>query len=122
MNVLVLLCSAYIQVGGNNLTNIAKNQNVVHIFVQNIVIMIVANISDFRKDIKSYFDRVAINFETLIINRGKDSGIVVISLEEYNALIATNYELSNRTNERRLDAAIDKFRSGKTFSKDLMEE
>ncbi|MBE7698688.1 prevent-host-death protein, partial [Tenacibaculum finnmarkense genomovar ulcerans] len=26
--------------------------------------MVVANISDFRKDIKSYFDRVAINFET----------------------------------------------------------
>ncbi len=25
--------------------------------------MVVANISDFRKDIKSYFDRVALNFE-----------------------------------------------------------
>jgi antitoxin YefM len=42
--------------------------------------MVVTNISDFRKDIKSYLI-VAINFETLIINRGKDSGIVVISLE-----------------------------------------
>jgi antitoxin YefM len=84
--------------------------------------MVVTNISDFRKDIKSYFDRVSINFETLIINRGKDSGIVVISLEEYNSLIATNYELSNRTNESRLDAAIDKFKSGKSFSEDLIEE
>ena len=84
--------------------------------------MVVANISDFRKDIKSYFDRVAINFETLIINRGKDSGIVVISLEEYNSLIATNYELSNRTNESRLDSAIDKFKNGNSFSKDLIEE
>jgi antitoxin YefM len=61
--------------------------------------MTVANISDFRKDIKSYSDRIAINFETLIINRGKDSGIVVVLLEEYNSLIATNYELSNRTND-----------------------
>ncbi len=84
--------------------------------------MLVANISDFRKDIKSYFDRVTLNFETLIINRGKDSGIVVISLEEYNSLIATNHELSNRTNESRLDAAIDKFKSGKSFSKDLIED
>ena len=73
--------------------------------------MEVANISDFRKDIKSYFDRVATNFETLIINRGKESGIVIISLEEYNSLMATNYELSNRANERRLDAAIDKLRN-----------
>ena len=84
--------------------------------------MVIANISDFRKDIKSYFDRVATNFETLIINRGKDSGIVVISLQEYNSLIATNYELSNRTNESRLDAAIDKFKNGNTFSKNLIED
>jgi len=60
--------------------------------------VVVTTISDFRKYIKSYFDRVSINFETLLINLGKDSGIVVISLEEYNSLLATNYELSNRTN------------------------
>ncbi len=84
--------------------------------------MVVANISDFRKDIKSYFDRVALNFETLIINRGKDSGIVIFSLEEYNSLMATNYELSSRTNERRLDSAIDKFKNGNSFSKDLIED
>lgn len=84
--------------------------------------MVVTSISDFRKDIKSYLDRVSINFETLIINRGKDSGIVVISLEEYNSLMATNYELSNRANENRLDAAIEKFKNGKSFSKDLIEE
>ena len=104
------------------MTNIAQNKNIVHTFVQIIIIMVVANISDFRKDIKSYFDKVAINFETLIINRGKDSGIVVISLEEYNSLIATNYELSNRTNESRLDSAIDKLKSGKSFAKNLIED
>jgi len=84
--------------------------------------MVVTNISDFRKDIKSYLDRVAKNFETLIINRGKDSGIVVMSLEEYNALMATNYELSSRANEKRLDAAIEKMRNGKSFAKDLIED
>ena len=84
--------------------------------------MVVANISDFRKDIKSYFDKVAKNFETLIINRGKDSGIVVMSLEEYNSLVSTNYELSSRSNEKRLDSAIEKIKSGKSFSKDLIEE
>jgi len=84
--------------------------------------MVVTNISDFRKDIKSYFDRVAKNFETLIINRGKDSGIVVMSLDEYNSLMATNYELSNKTNENRLDSAIEKLKKGDVFSKDLIEE
>ncbi len=84
--------------------------------------MLVANVSDFRKDIKTYLDRVAKNFETLIINRGKDESIVVMSLEEYNALMATNYELSSRKNETRLDSAIEKFKSGKSFIKDLIEE
>ena len=84
--------------------------------------MLIASDSDFRKDIKSYLDRVAKNFETLIINRGKDSGIVVMSLEEYNSLMATNYELSSRKNEMRLDSAIEKLKNGKSFSKDLIQE
>lgn len=84
--------------------------------------MEVANISDFRKDIKTYFDRVAKNFETLIINRGKEEGIVIISLQEYNSLMATNYELSSRANEQRLDSAIENMQNGKSFSKELIEE
>ena len=83
--------------------------------------MLIASVSDFRKDIKSYLDRVSKNFETLIINRGKDSGIVVMSLEEYNSLMATNYELSSRNNELRLDSAIQKLKEENTFSKELIE-
>lgn len=84
--------------------------------------MLEVNVSDFRKDIKSYLDRVAKNFETLIINRGKDDNIVMMSLDEYNSLLATNYELSSRKNETRLDAAIEKLKGGKTFTKDLIEK
>ncbi len=84
--------------------------------------MLVANISDFRKDIKSYLDKVSRNFETLIINRGKDENIVVMSLNEYNSLMATNYELSSRKNEMRLDSAIEKLKEGKSFAKDLTED
>lgn len=85
-------------------------------------VMVVTSISDFRKDIKSYLDKVAKNFETLIINRGKDTGVVIMSLEEYNSLIATNYELSSRMNEKRLDSAIEKLKKGKSFTQDLIEE
>lgn len=84
--------------------------------------MIIATVSDFRKDIKTYLDKVSKNFETLIINRGKESGIVVMSLDEYNSLMATNYELSSRKNEQRLDSAIEKLKSGNSFSKDLSED
>lgn len=84
--------------------------------------MLITNISEFRKDMKEYFDRVTNNFETLIINRGKNSGVVIMSLEEYNSLMATNYELSSRKNEERLDAAIEKLKTQKTFTKELIEE
>ena len=83
--------------------------------------MITATISDFRKDIKLYFSRVTENFETLIINRGKNSGVVVISLEEYNALRTTQHEMSSDKNIARLDAAIKKFKKGDSFSKELIE-
>lgn len=33
--------------------------------------MITANISDFRKNIKAYFNKVPDNFETIFINRKK---------------------------------------------------
>ena len=84
--------------------------------------MLTTTISDFRKDIKKYLDSVINNFETLIINRGKDNGVVVISLDEYNALCSTQHELSSKTNEKRLDSAINKFKKGLSFQKDLIEE
>jgi antitoxin YefM len=48
--------------------------------------MLIATIADFRKDIKRYLDSVTKNFKTLIINRRKDSGMFIISLEEDNSL------------------------------------
>ncbi|MHB1277002.1 MAG: type II toxin-antitoxin system Phd/YefM family antitoxin [Bacteroidia bacterium] len=84
--------------------------------------MLTTSISDFRKDIKRYFDKVTQNFETLIINRGKDNGVVIMSLSEYNSLRATEHELSSLANEKRLDASIEKLKAGDSFIKELIEE
>jgi antitoxin YefM len=83
--------------------------------------MLTTTISDFRKDIKRYLDRVTENFETLIINRGKDSGVVIMSLDEYNSLQATSLEMSSKANEKRLDAAVEKLKTGSSFQKELIE-
>ncbi len=83
--------------------------------------MLTTTISDFRKDIKKYLDNVIENFETLIINRGKDSGVVIISLDEYNSLRATQHELSSKINEQRLDSAINKLKTGSSFEKELLD-
>lgn len=83
--------------------------------------MLTTTISDFRKDIKRYLDRVTENFETLIINRGKDTGVVIMSLDEYNSLRTTFQELSSKTNEARLDSAIEKLKTGNSFQKEIIE-
>ena len=84
--------------------------------------MLTTTISDFRKDIKQYLDRVTEYSETLIINRGKDNGVVIMSLDEYNALNATYHELSSKANERRLDSAIEKLKTGSSFQKELIDQ
>ncbi|MEQ8244853.1 type II toxin-antitoxin system prevent-host-death family antitoxin [Fulvivirga sp.] len=83
--------------------------------------MLTTTLSDFRKDIKKYLDNVTDNFETLIINRGKDTGVVIMSLDEYNSLSATQHELSSKLNEQRLDSAIAKIKSGDSFEKELLD-
>ena len=84
--------------------------------------MLTTTISDFRNNIKLYLDNVINNFETLIINRGKDNGVVIISLDEYNSLRATQHELSSKINEKRLDSAIEKLKKNSSFQKDLIDE
>lgn len=83
--------------------------------------MLTTTISEFRKDIKKYIDTVSEDYETLIINRGKDQGVVIISLDEYNSILATSHELSSKKNQKRLDSALDKLKKGKGFQKKLIE-
>ncbi len=83
--------------------------------------MLTTTMSNFRKDIKKYFDSVTQDFETLIINRGDDTAVVIISLDEYNALTATQHELSSAANEQRLDAAIGKLKAGSGFARKLKD-
>jgi antitoxin YefM len=45
-----------------------------------------------------------------------------MSLSEYNSLCATQHELSSKENEKRLDSAIDKLKSGNSSIKNLLEE
>jgi len=73
--------------------------------------MLVATVSDFKRDINNYLEKVINDVETLMINRGKGKTVVVMSLDEYNSIITTQHELSSKKNEARLDSAIKKFKS-----------
>jgi antitoxin YefM len=45
-----------------------------------------------------------------------------MSLDEYNSWQATIHELSSKANRDRLDQAIQQFKEGKSFERDLIEE
>ncbi len=84
--------------------------------------MLTTTISDFRNNMRKYFNKIEKDLETLIINIGKERGIVILTLEEYNSLLTTQHELSSAANVKRLDSAIEKFKEGKGFEKELIEE
>ncbi len=84
--------------------------------------MTIATLSDFRGNIKSYFDKIINNFETLIISRGKNKGIVMMSLEKYNAMQETMYLLDNKKNATRLFDAIERSNNGQVEIHDLIED
>ena len=83
--------------------------------------MLSTTMSDFRKEMKKYLDLVTEDFEILIINRRKGSGVVIISLDEYNSFQATLHEMSSKANMERLDESIAKFERGEYFERDLID-
>lgn len=54
-----------------------------------------ANYTEFRKNLKENIDAVIADNDALIIDRGNNTGVVMISLEEYNSIMETEYILSN---------------------------
>jgi antitoxin YefM len=77
-------------------------------------------ISSLRKDMKVHFDYVSNSKEIIIVPRNKEEDTVVImSIQEYNALLETEYLLSTKTNINRLQESINQMAEGKTIAYNL---
>jgi len=76
--------------------------------------------SDLRQNLKNYVDRVFHDHEPLIITRKNDENLVLISIEEYNSLMETNYLLSTEANAKHLSASISQYEKGKIEKKELI--
>ena len=78
-----------------------------------------ANYTDFRTNLKSYMDAVIDDCDTVIINRGKDTGVVLISLEEYNSLKETEYIMSSPETMEAIRKGDDDIKNDKGIKVDL---
>ena len=77
--------------------------------------------SELRKDMKHIMDTVKDRHEPTIITR-KHGNMVLMSLEDYNALEETSYILSNPKNAQRVLASVAELRAGKGKAHKLIED
>ena len=78
-----------------------------------------ANYTNFRSNLKSYMDAVIDDCETIIINRGKDTGVVLISLDEYNSLKETEYIMSSPETVEAIRKGDEEIKNGKGIKVEL---
>lgn len=80
------------------------------------------NYSDFRKNMKTYMDKVSEDFEPVIITRKDNKNVVILSEEEYENLTENQYVLGNPANKAWLDESKKQLESGIGKLRDLIEE
>ena len=83
--------------------------------------MQVLSLTEARNNIKAMFDAVYLDNEEVVIHRKGKESVVVISLDEYNALTETNYLLRSPANRENLLESLTQLRAGKGMERDLLE-
>ena len=77
--------------------------------------------TDLRQNLKTYMDKVIQDSDPLIITRKNKANVVLISVDEYNSLVETNYLLSTEANATHLKNSIAQHKSGKINARELHE-
>jgi antitoxin YefM len=71
-----------------------------------------ASYTDLRNNLKSYIDSVIEDSDTVIVNRPGGNGVVLISLDEYNAIKETEYLTSSSEMMKRIRTAENNMNLG----------
>lgn len=79
------------------------------------------NYTDFRSNLKHWFDKVINDVSDIIIKRKGGKDLVLISLDEYNSLKETTYLLTGKNRDVLL-GSIRELEAGDGTHKDLIEE
>lgn len=74
-----------------------------------------------RANLAKTMDRVCEDHDPVIITRQGDASVVMISLEDYQALAETTYLLRSPANARRLLDAVEQIQAGQGLQRELNE-
>jgi len=83
--------------------------------------MQVVNFTEARNNLKSLFDTVYHDSEEIIVNRKHGENVVIISLDNFNAMKETDYLLSSPQNRVRLLRSLESARAGNVMERELDE-
>lgn len=82
--------------------------------------MEVLTYSDARAGLKALMDRIVRDRKHVVVTRQKAESVVMLSLEDWNAIEETLHLLSNPRNASRLAKSIDELGSGRGAEKELI--
>jgi antitoxin YefM len=84
--------------------------------------MRVVNYTEFRNKLAESLNLVNDDGDIVVVSRSKGKNVVVMSLEEYNALQETLHITSSKKNRKRLDESIAEMKKGKSVKHRLIKE
>ncbi len=83
--------------------------------------MKVINYTELRLNLKHWLNSVIDDVEEVIIKRKDQKDLILISLEEYNSLVETNYLLSGKNRDVLLESIAEVKKGNKKYQ-ELVEE
>lgn len=83
--------------------------------------MNVITYSEARANLKEVMDRVVEDRTQIVITRQKAQAVVLVSLEDWNAMEETMHLLSTPTNAERLRSSIRQLDAGKGTERELVK-
>ncbi|MBC7650123.1 MAG: type II toxin-antitoxin system prevent-host-death family antitoxin [Deinococcales bacterium] len=84
--------------------------------------MEVLNYTEFRKSLTKSLNKVTDDAEIVIVSRSKGKNVVVMALEEYNAIQETLHVTKTVANRKRLDDALVEMENGDFVTQTLIEK
>jgi antitoxin YefM len=75
-----------------------------------------------RENLAKTMDRVCKDHDVVVITRKQSDSVVMMSLEDYNAIEETAYLLKSPVNAQRLRESIKQYEQGQCQKKKLIEE
>ena len=80
--------------------------------------MLAVNYSTIRDNLKSYCDKATDEDETVIVTRKNEKNVVLMSLEQYNALTKA---VRNAEKKEKIDRAFEQLEANQGKQNDLIE-